>query len=88
MLEITTFKCDYKSTFHLSVLNYFCCLLLYMGASLVTQINGRESVYNLGDPGLILGPGRSLGEGHGYQLQYSCLENPMDRGFTLCELPD
>ena len=38
MLEITTFKCDYKSTFHLSVLNYFCCLLLYMGASLVTQM--------------------------------------------------
>ena len=31
------------------------------------------------DAGLIPGSGRS-GEGHGYPLQYSCLENPMDRG--------
>ena len=32
------------------------------------------------DAGLIPGSGRSPGEGHGYPLQYSCLENPMDRG--------
>ena len=32
------------------------------------------------DLGLILGLGRSPGEGHGNPLQYSCLENPMDRG--------
>ena len=32
------------------------------------------------DAGLIPGPGRSPGEGHGNPLQYSCLENPMDRG--------
>ena len=32
------------------------------------------------DVGLIPGSGRSPGEGHGYPLQYSCLENPMDRG--------
>ena len=32
------------------------------------------------DVGLIPGLGRSLGEGHGSPLQYSCLENPMDRG--------
>ena len=31
------------------------------------------------DPGLIPGLERSLGEGHGNPLQYSCLENPMDR---------
>ena len=30
--------------------------------------------------GLIPGSGRSSGEGHGNQLHYSCLENPMDRG--------
>ena len=35
---------------------------------------------NAEDPGLILGSGRSPGEGNGYPLQYSCLENPMDRG--------
>ena len=32
------------------------------------------------DMGLILGSGRSPGEGHGNPLQYSCLGNPMDRG--------
>ena len=32
------------------------------------------------DTGLILGSGRSLGGGHGNPLQYSCLENPTDRG--------
>ena len=32
------------------------------------------------DVGLIPGPGRSLGGGRGNPLQYSCLENPMDRG--------
>ena len=33
-----------------------------------------------GDMGSIPGSGRSLGEGHGNPLQYSCLENPIDRG--------
>ena len=35
---------------------------------------------NTGDVGLIPGLGRSPSEGHGHSLQYSCLENPMDRG--------
>ena len=35
---------------------------------------------NEGDAGSIPGLGRSSGEGHGNLLQYSCLENPMDRG--------
>ena len=34
---------------------------------------------NAGDPGSISGLGRSPGEGNGNLLQYSCLENPMDR---------
>ena len=37
------------------------------------------SASNAGDPGLIPGSGRSPGEGNGNRLQYSCLENPMDR---------
>ena len=41
---------------------------------------GRESASNVGDLGLIPGFGRSPGRGHGNPLQYSCLENPMDRG--------
>jgi len=35
---------------------------------------------NAGDTGLIPGLGRSSGGGNGNPLQYSCLENPMDRG--------
>ena len=42
--------------------------------------DGKESACNTGDPGLIPGLGRSPGEGNGYPLQYSCLENCMDRG--------
>ena len=42
--------------------------------------NLPASARDLGTVGSILGLGRSLGGGHGNQLQYSCLENPMDRG--------
>ena len=42
--------------------------------------DGKASVYNAGDPGSIPGLGRYPGEGNGNPLQYSCLENPMDRG--------
>ena len=39
---------------------------------------GKESACNAGDPGSIPGSGRSAGEGIGYPLQYSGLENSMD----------
>ena len=39
---------------------------------------GKESACNAGDPSSIPGSGRSPGEGIGYPLQYSGLENPMD----------
>ena len=42
--------------------------------------DGKASACNAGDPGLIPGSGRSPGEENGNPLQYSCLENPMDRG--------
>ena len=42
--------------------------------------DGKEFVCNAGDPGSILGSERSPGEGNGNPLQYSYLENPMDRG--------
>ena len=42
--------------------------------------DGKVSAYNAGDPGSIPGSERSLGEGNGSSLQYSCLENPMDGG--------
>ena len=41
--------------------------------------DGKASAYNAGDPGSISGSGRSPGEGNRYPLQYSCLENYMDR---------
>ena len=41
---------------------------------------GKESACKAGDLGSIPGSGRSPGEGHGNPLQYSCLENAMDRG--------
>ena len=42
--------------------------------------DGKESAFNAGNLGLIPGSGRFTGEGNGYPLQYSFLENPMDRG--------
>ena len=42
--------------------------------------DGKASACSEGDMGSIPGCGRSSGEGNGNLLQYSCLENPMDRG--------
>ena len=42
--------------------------------------DGKASAYNAGDLDSIPGLGRSPGEGNGTPLQYSCLENPIDRG--------
>ena len=42
--------------------------------------NSKAFACNVGDLGLIPWLGRSPGEGNGYPLQYSCLENSMDRG--------
>ena len=50
-------------------------LLVFPGGS-----NGKESAYNAGDTSSIPGSGRSSGEENGNPLQYSCLENPWDRG--------
>ena len=41
---------------------------------------GKDSACNAGDPYSVPGLGRSPGEGNGNPLQYSCLENPMDKG--------
>ena len=42
--------------------------------------NSPAKAGDMRDTGLLLGSGRSPGEVHGNPLQYSCLENPMDRG--------
>ena len=51
---------------------------MYMGLS--DGSDGKESTCNAGDSGSIPGSERSPGEGHGNPFQYSCLENPTDRG--------
>ena len=43
-------------------------------------LDSKESACSAGNLGLIPGPGKSPGGQHGNPLQYSCLENPMDRG--------
>ena len=53
---------------------------LFMITAFPGGSDGRVSVYNEGDLGLIPGLGRSPGEGNGNPLQDCCLENPMDRG--------
>ena len=52
---------------------------VYLGGGFPGGSEGEESVCSAGDPGSIPGAGRSPGEGNGNPLQYSCLENSMDR---------
>ena len=49
--------------------------------------DSKESACNTGDPGAIPMSGRSPGEGNGNPLQYSCLENSMDRGAWQATVP-
>ena len=58
------------------------------GASLMAQLvkNPAANSGEAKDAGLIPGSGSSPGEGNGNPLQYSCLENPMDRGVLWASL--
>ena len=51
-----------------------------MGLVFTGGSDGKESTCNVGDLGLIPRSRRSPGEGNGNPLQYSCMENSMDRG--------
>ena len=57
---------------------------LFSTAAVITEYaggsDGKESAINAGDLGPITWSGRSPEEGNGYTIQYSCLENPMDKG--------
>ena len=72
VLYITSFISFFLFIFHIQVISYIC-LGGFPGDS-----EGKESTCNAADPGLIPELGRSLGEGNGYPLQYSGLENAMD----------
>ena len=58
------------------------CSIMPVGDSQVVLVirNSPAKGRDLRDAGSIPGSGRSPGGGHGHPLQYSCLENPMDRG--------
>ena len=59
----------------LAIINHYIDYGGFPGGSEV-----KASAHNVGDQGSIPGQGRSPGERNGNPLQYSCLENPMDRG--------
>ena len=72
-------RCPHHSYFvfqlYRDIINIQYCVLGFSGGS-----DGKESGCNEGDMGLIPGSGRSSGEENGNPLQYSCLENPVDKG--------
>ena len=53
---------------------------IYINTGFPDGSEGKESAYSGGDPDLIHRSGRCPGRGNGSPPQYSCLENPMDRG--------
>ena len=59
---------------------YVCMHMYVYICGLPLWFSGKESACNAGDTGSIPGLGRSPGRVHGTPLQYSCLENQMDRG--------
>ena len=69
-------------------INFIVKILGYSLLSLLNETgfpggsDGKESAWKGGDPVSTADSGRSPGEGNGYPLQYSCLENSMDRGLV------
>ena len=64
---------------HLSLLSDLSLDKMYYFQLASMMADSKESACNAEDLGLILVSGRSPGEGNGYPLQWSCLENSMDR---------
>ena len=54
--------------------------LIWCEKGLPWWLRCKEATCNAGDAGSVSGSGRSPGEGNGNSLQYSCPQNPMDRG--------
>ena len=72
MIIYSLLKIDYNSQLILLIFILFFWLFQWL--------SGKESICNTRDMCLIPGSGRSPGGGYSNLLQYSCLENPMDRG--------
>ena len=77
-LELCIFRI--LRTFYTLIKSLFCEKKIMSPVLAYGGSDSKASVYNVGDPGLIPGLGRSPGEGNGNSLQYYCLENPMYGG--------
>ena len=77
-LSLPAFPVSHADVGFLRIVILLCRLGFYEGVLIISV--GEESACNAGDVGVTPGWGRSPGGGHGNPLQYSCLENPMDRG--------
>ena len=69
-----------KLLFFLVLIKVYLIYSVVLFWGFLCSSDSKESACKAGDQGSIPGSGRSPGEGHGNPLQYSCLENPMDRG--------
>ena len=88
LLQETIFQHLLKTASHKTFLILFLALVIFLCISFIVYLPrwmgfpcglaAKESVCNAGDLGSIPGLGRSPGEGKGYPLQYSGLENSMD----------
>jgi len=76
----TWVSCIAGRFFTTSATRYIILYIIICNYTLMYKCNRASLVAQLGDSGLIPGLGNSSGEGNGNPLQYSCLENPMDRG--------
>ena len=81
--------CSKSKTFNITVIQFYAQPLLPKKLKLTRSMktygaplgsDGKESVCNAGDSGSIRGSGTLPGEGNGYPLQYSCLEDSMEKG--------
>ena len=84
---LTSTLFSYFSLHYPEPMNFFWAFLLEVFGRQLRKVggfsrasDGKEYTCNAGDLSLIFGSERSAGEGNGYPLQYSCLENSMDRG--------
>ena len=72
---------DCASLFYLKTVFLVCkAMFLFTHSTFSCSSVSKGSACNAGDPGSLPGSGRYPGEGNGNPLQYSCLENSMDRG--------
>ena len=75
-----TFLPTYKYLYINVYIFIYKCIYIHTYTGFPGGSEVKSSTCNAGDLGSIPGSGRSPGEGNGNPLQYSCLENPMDRG--------